>query len=96
MGIRKYIGAWQKRLGIFSPITLVVVGIVAGIILWGGFNTAMEVTNTMEFCTSCHEMRNNAFEQYKQTIHYKNASGLQATCVLVNPSPTLSLETFHS
>jgi nitrate/TMAO reductase-like tetraheme cytochrome c subunit len=35
---------------------LLVGGIVAGIILWGGFNTFMEYTNTYEFCTSCHEM----------------------------------------
>ena len=35
---------------------LLVVGIILGIILWGGFNTAMEVTNTEEFCVSCHEM----------------------------------------
>ncbi len=25
-------------------------------IFWGGFNTAMEATNTMKFCVSCHEM----------------------------------------
>ncbi|MCW8825786.1 MAG: NapC/NirT family cytochrome c, partial [Gammaproteobacteria bacterium] len=32
-----------------------------GVIFWGGFNTAMEVTNTMEFCTSCHEMEENVY-----------------------------------
>ncbi|MCG7910964.1 MAG: NapC/NirT family cytochrome c, partial [Candidatus Thiodiazotropha taylori] len=39
-----------------SGLVLVGVGIIAGILLWGGFNTAMEMTNTEEFCISCHEM----------------------------------------
>jgi cytochrome c-type protein NapC len=52
----------------------------AGIFFWGGFNTALEMTNTEEFCISCHEMRDNVFQEYKQTIHYKNAAGVRATC----------------
>ena len=51
----------------------------AGIIFWGGFNTAMEATNTLGFCTSCHEMT-PAYEEYKQTAHYQNASGVRAIC----------------
>ena len=60
--------------------SLLLVGIVAGIIFWGGFNTAMEATNTMTFCISCHEMRDTVYQEYKETIHYKNPSGVQATC----------------
>ncbi|MEN8175122.1 MAG: NapC/NirT family cytochrome c [Pseudomonadota bacterium] len=56
------------------------VGFVAGIIFWGGFNTAMEMSNTEEFCISCHEMHDNVFQEYKDTIHYSNASGVRATC----------------
>ncbi len=78
--MKKLLGSLKKLLAIFSPITLLTGGIFAGIILWGGFNTAMEVTNTMEFCISCHEMRDNVYEEYKETIHYKNPSGVQATC----------------
>lgn len=33
----------------------------------------------MEFCVSCHSMQVN-LDEYKDTIHYKNASGVQATC----------------
>jgi cytochrome c-type protein NapC len=69
-----------KRLAIYSPVVLVVVGGIAGIIFWGGFNTAMEATNTMEFCISCHEMEDNVYMEYKETVHYKNVSGVQATC----------------
>jgi cytochrome c-type protein NapC len=53
---------------------------VVGIIFWGGFNTLLEVTNTEEFCISCHEMRDNVYQEYKQTIHYKNPAGVRATC----------------
>ncbi len=51
-----------------------------GIIFWGGFNTAMDVTNTEGFCISCHEMRDYVFEEYKQTSHYINPTGVRATC----------------
>ena len=60
--------------------SVLIFGMVAGIIFWGGFNTAMEATNTMTFCISCHEMRNTVYEEYKKTVHYKNPSGVQATC----------------
>jgi len=55
-------------------------GFVAGVVFWGGFNTALELTNTEEFCISCHEMRENVFAELKSTIHYSNRSGVRATC----------------
>lgn len=55
-------------------------GFIMGIIFWGGFNTAMELTNTETFCTGCHEMRDNVYEELKPTIHYSNRSGVRATC----------------
>ncbi|MGB8814895.1 MAG: NapC/NirT family cytochrome c [Paracoccaceae bacterium] len=59
---------------------LLAIGLVAGIIFWGGFNTAMEATNSLEFCVSCHEMRDTVYEEYKTSVHYKNASGVRAIC----------------
>lgn len=56
------------------------IGGIGGIILWGGFHTAMEATNTLEFCVSCHEMRDTVYEEYKTSVHYKNASGVRAKC----------------
>lgn len=53
---------------------------IVGVIFWGGFNTAMEMTNTLDFCISCHEMEENVFQEYKKTIHYSNRSGVRATC----------------
>ena len=44
------------------------------------FNEVMEASNTLGFCTSCHEMRDFVYEEYKQTVHYQNASGVRAVC----------------
>ncbi|HHO69055.1 MAG TPA: c-type cytochrome [Gammaproteobacteria bacterium] len=54
--------------------------VLAGIILWGGFNTAMEWTNTLSFCISCHEMESTVYQEYRHTVHYSNPSGVRATC----------------
>lgn len=64
----------------YSAGVLLVVGGVGGVIFWGGFHTAMDMTNTLEFCTSCHEMRDTVFQEYKKTIHYQNRSGVRAVC----------------
>ncbi|MEX8510001.1 MAG: NapC/NirT family cytochrome c, partial [Leptothrix ochracea] len=61
----------------WSMLSLLSMGFIGGIIFWGGFNTAMEATNTLEFCTSCHEMRDTVFAEYKQTIHYSNRTGVR-------------------
>ena len=65
----------------YSVLTLLVVGIVLGVLFWGGFNTALEATNKESFCISCHEMRDNVYAEYKEnTIHYTNRTGVRATC----------------
>ncbi len=51
----------------------------AGILSVVGFNSALKYTNTTEFCTSCHTMQTNLVE-YQETLHYKNASGVRASC----------------
>ena len=60
--------------------SLLIAGFVAGVIFWGGFNTAMEATNTEAFCIGCHEMKDNVYQEYKDTIHYANRTGVRATC----------------
>lgn len=52
----------------------------AGIVFWGGFNVALETTNTEKFCTSCHEMRDYVYPEYKETIHFENRTGVRASC----------------
>ncbi len=60
-------------------ILLLALVFIAGILFTGLFNTGLSSTNEMEFCTSCHSMKVN-LEEYKETIHYKNPSGVRATC----------------
>jgi cytochrome c-type protein NapC len=64
----------------YSLLAIASVSFIAGIVFWGGFNTAMEATNSLEFCTTCHEMRDNVYQEYKETIHYKNRTGVRAIC----------------
>jgi cytochrome c-type protein NapC len=80
--------SWLRRLLDFlrrppawSLWSVALIGMVVGIIFWGGFNTAMEVTNTLAFCAnSCHEMTDNVYAEYKSTIHYENRTGVRAIC----------------
>jgi len=71
----------QKNPPFFARRNIVIILIIffAGVISFAGFNSILAYTNSMEFCTSCHSMKVN-LEEYKETVHYKNASGVQATC----------------
>lgn len=59
---------------------LLIAGFAAGIVFWGGYNWAMELSNTEVFCVSCHEMRNTVFKELKESPHFSNPSGVRATC----------------
>ena len=76
-------GLWQRlrrpATG-FSVLTLLLLGGVGGVIFWGGFHTVVEATNTETFCIGCHEMKNNVYAEYKETIHYTNRTGVRAVC----------------
>ena len=73
-------GVLVRPSSVFGLGVLVMAGFVAGVIFWGGFNTALELTNTETFCTGCHEMRDNVFAELKSTIHFTNRSGVRASC----------------
>jgi cytochrome c-type protein NapC len=55
-------------------------GFLGGVLFWGAFNTALEATNTEEFCISCHEMAANPYEELTRTVHFTNRSGVRAVC----------------
>jgi cytochrome c-type protein NapC len=78
--ICKIWGLLKRPTARYSLGVLLVVGFSAGIIFWGGFNWAMEMTNNEEFCISCHEMEDYVYQEYKETIHYTNRTGVRATC----------------
>lgn len=59
--------------------------LVAGVFLVGviatiGAGKFIEETNRLSFCVSCHEMDFSVYQEYKQSAHFKNRSGVQATC----------------
>jgi cytochrome c-type protein NapC len=74
------IGALGRPSTKYSLAALLAVGFIGGIIFWGGFNTALEATNTLDFCISCHEMRDTVYQEYQQTVHFKNRTGVRAAC----------------
>jgi cytochrome c-type protein NapC len=75
---RLWDGFWSPT-GVLSMGFLLIAGFIGGILFWGGFNWSLELTNTEEFCTSCHTMETNLGE-YRQTVHYNNHSGVRAIC----------------
>ena len=66
---------WVTLFGIESLLL-----ILFGGLLFAGGKVSLDQTNTIEFCTSCHEMKDNNFEEYKHTIHAQNRTGVKATC----------------
>jgi cytochrome c-type protein NapC len=60
-------------------IVLIIIVFIAGIVFAGLFNTGLARTNEMEFCTDCHTMQ-IPLQEAQENVHYKNASGVQATC----------------
>jgi cytochrome c-type protein NapC len=73
-------GLLSRKVLLGTTLGAAVFFMIVGVIFWGGFNTAMEATNTLDFCISCHEMEENVFQEYKKTSHYTNRSGVRATC----------------
>jgi cytochrome c-type protein NapC len=74
---------WLQKLLHPSPnrsvLTLLLIGIglgAAGVI---GFDASLKATSTEAFCISCHEME-HPYAQLRETVHYRNASGVTATC----------------
>lgn len=71
--------AFWSPTAVLSAGFLLIAGFIGGILFWGGFHWSLELTNTEEFCTSCHTMETNLGE-YRETVHYNNHSGVRAIC----------------
>ena len=71
-------GLWQQIKAANRVMLVLFIGI--GILLWGGFNAAVEATNQEAFCISCHVMEENVYMEYQDTIHNTNRTGVRATC----------------
>ncbi len=66
---------WAKVLEI-QAIFLMMVGAALAV----GGKVSVDHTNTLEFCVSCHEMKDNNYAEYSHTIHAKNRTGVKAIC----------------
>ena len=55
-------------------------GIVFAGVAWSGFSAFLQYSNTLDFCTSCHEMQAFVYQEYRQSVHYQNAAGVRAIC----------------
>ena len=63
----------------FIIVIFAIALISLAILLNAGFSSALEATNTTEFCTSCHSMQWVKAE-WQQSVHYKNVTGIRAEC----------------
>ena len=68
------------QVGIVSIFFGTIAAMVIGASMLGGFGAVIAHTNTLGFCTSCHEMADNNYAEYKDTIHSRNRTGVRAIC----------------
>ena len=69
----------QKKKWAIGGLGVALLMAIGGLLMWGG-TTAIHLTNSTEFCISCHEMQTNNYTEYAETIHAKNRTGVQAGC----------------
>ncbi len=63
----------------FGWVAIILAAIVGSLLTWGG-SEVVAWTNTEGFCISCHEMRDNVYAEYQDTIHDANRTGVRAIC----------------
>jgi nitrate/TMAO reductase-like tetraheme cytochrome c subunit len=78
--LRRWWTWWRSPSAKWALGTLLVLGTVVGVVVGAAFNTIMGSTNTMDFCTSCHEMREFVFAEYQQSAHFTSPSGVRPDC----------------
>ncbi len=88
---RRNFAAWlwrrPQRWFLFGIPVGGLLALLVGVGLAGGFAGGLKVTETVAFCTSCHEM-SAPFEEYKQSVHYSNEFGIRPTCASCHVPPT--------
>jgi cytochrome c-type protein NapC len=57
-----------------------VLGLLVAVLLVIGGAAGLAWTSTESFCIGCHEMRDNVYAEYKDTIHDRNRTGVRAVC----------------
>ena len=67
------------KIAVRVAVAALVVFVGVGVFVVAGA-AGLAWTNTEKFCISCHEMRNNVYAEFKDTIHDKNRTGVRAIC----------------
>jgi cytochrome c-type protein NapC len=73
-------GLLSRKILFGVPLGVSIFFMAVGILFWGAFNWSLELTNSEEFCISCHEMRDNVYKEYRNSVHFTNPTGVRATC----------------
>ena len=71
---------FSRRFLFGASIGSALIFIIVGATFSGAFIWSLESTNSEAFCISCHEMKDNVYEEYTNTIHFSNRTGVRATC----------------
>lgn len=74
--------AWAaiRRWGLARTIGIALALLFLAVLLVAGGAAGLAWTNTEGFCISCHEMRDNVYAEFKDTIHSQNRTGVRAIC----------------
>ncbi len=54
--------------------------LLVGGALTTGLNVAVDKIDNLEFCVSCHYIRATIYQEYKQSTHFQNRTGVRAEC----------------
>jgi len=76
--MRAFLSTLRRRWKLAIGIAALGVFVSAGLVVAGAAGLAW--TNTEKFCIGCHEMRDNVYAEFKDTIHDSNRSGVRAIC----------------
>lgn len=52
----------------------------AGMAFLGSTIIMLDKTESLEYCISCHEMEANVYQEYRETIHFSNRTGVRVAC----------------
>lgn len=64
----------------YKASLIIFLTLLVGGIFITGFNTAVDKIDNLEFCISCHYVRASIYQEYKESTHYQNRSGVRAEC----------------
>ena len=71
-------GPPRRKWILYAGFGVVALGVALLLVIGGAAGLAW--TSTEAFCTGCHEMRDNVYAEYKDTIHDRNRTGVRAIC----------------